>query len=279
LYKYNNATEIARLDETTYARDLVAAFIENGGYTTQPDDSGNQGNQGNTGSEEITLTSIATALQIGEGLQDNYITNDYFYVKGTVIDVPNATWGNLTLADSEGNEIWVYGLYDSKGNRYDSQDFNVVKPKQGDTIIVKAQIMKYFNANTGERKIELKDATFIQKTDEAKTYSLTDIEDIYTIGQGLEANGETSQAYYVVGEIIDIEDAEKGIFTIRDVRGNTLYIYRVTDENGLSFSTTPIQPAVGKKVLIKGIIKRYVSAYNGSEKIELFDAILIPYEE
>ena len=32
-YKYNNLTEIARLDETTFARDLLAAYIKQGGFT------------------------------------------------------------------------------------------------------------------------------------------------------------------------------------------------------------------------------------------------------
>lgn len=31
-YKYNNLTEIARLDETTFARDLLAAYIKQGGF-------------------------------------------------------------------------------------------------------------------------------------------------------------------------------------------------------------------------------------------------------
>ena len=31
-YRYNNCTEIARLDETTFARDLLAAYIEQGGF-------------------------------------------------------------------------------------------------------------------------------------------------------------------------------------------------------------------------------------------------------
>ena len=31
-YRYNNLTEIARLDETTFARDLLAAYIEQGGF-------------------------------------------------------------------------------------------------------------------------------------------------------------------------------------------------------------------------------------------------------
>jgi 2',3'-cyclic-nucleotide 2'-phosphodiesterase (5'-nucleotidase family) len=31
-YRYNNLTEIARFDETTFARDLLAAYIEQGGW-------------------------------------------------------------------------------------------------------------------------------------------------------------------------------------------------------------------------------------------------------
>ena len=31
-YKYNNATEIARYDEITFARDLLAEYIQAGGF-------------------------------------------------------------------------------------------------------------------------------------------------------------------------------------------------------------------------------------------------------
>ena len=59
--------------------------------------------------------------------------------------------------DEEGNEIYVYGLYDTMNNRYDKM---TDKPVAGDTIIVYSTIYKYANGNTVT--VELKNATLIE---------------------------------------------------------------------------------------------------------------------
>ena len=59
--------------------------------------------------------------------------------------------------DENGNEIYVYGLYDASGTRYDSMS---VKPKIGDEIILYSTIYKYSNGST--TTIELKNATLLQ---------------------------------------------------------------------------------------------------------------------
>ena len=53
----------------------------------------------------------------------------------------------------------MYGLYDEEGNRYDAM---TDKPHAGDEVVLFAQIMHYVNPNTGEEKIELKDAILIE---------------------------------------------------------------------------------------------------------------------
>ena len=47
----------------------------------------------------------------------------------------------MTLVDANGDEIYVYGAYDSSGDiRYDSM---VVKPMADDTVIIYGFIKKY----------------------------------------------------------------------------------------------------------------------------------------
>lgn len=142
LYAPNGLTVVDYYDENTFARDLLAEAIEAGELEVKHD--------------AYTLTSIPDALEIGERLGNNQATSDYYYIKGTVKSAPNSTYGNLYLVDDAGNEIYVYGLYDSEGNRYDAMN---VKPVAGDTVVLYSTIYKYYNVST---TIELKNATVVE---------------------------------------------------------------------------------------------------------------------
>ena len=107
--------------------------------------------------ENYTLTSIPDALKIGQALGSNKSTSTEYYIKGTVKSAPDSTYGNLYLVDENGNEIYVYGLYDSFGNRYDNMSN---KPKAGDEIIICGVIKKYVKSNN--TTIEIMNAVVIE---------------------------------------------------------------------------------------------------------------------
>ena len=143
-YKPNGLTIVEYYDSGVYARDLLADAISEGRLeASRPDN--------------YTLTSIPDALRIGQALGSNQETAEEYYVKGRVTGTPNSTYGNLYLVDENGNEIYVYGLYDSFGNRYDKMS---TKPKAGDEIIVCSVIKKYVKNNT--TTIELIGAVVIE---------------------------------------------------------------------------------------------------------------------
>lgn len=148
LYKYNGLTIVDYYDETTYARDLLADAIKDGklndGGTTVPD-------------EHYTVTPISTALGIGEGLAIGEETAEYLYYKGTVSNIINTTYGNFYLTDENGDQIYVYGLKDSYGNRYDSMS---IKPVAGDVVIIRATVKKY-QYSSGDTVIELVNSVVI----------------------------------------------------------------------------------------------------------------------
>ncbi len=139
-YSRNGLTIVDYYDESTYARDLLADAIKEGRLEIRHD--------------SYTLTSIPDALEIGENLGYNESTSEYYYVMGTVKSVVNSTYGNIYITDEDGNEIYIYGLYDTQGNRYDAMDY---KPMVGDTIVVYSTILNY-NAV----KIELNSAIVIE---------------------------------------------------------------------------------------------------------------------
>ncbi len=101
-YAPNNLTEIERYDEGIFARDLLADYIQKGGFTTQ-----------------VTETSISQIITIGNALADNETTTVKYRVRGTVTSIVNTTYGNLYIEDENGNSLYVYGVYDENGNRYD----------------------------------------------------------------------------------------------------------------------------------------------------------------
>ena len=144
-YDKNQTTVIARYDETTFARNLLADYIRKGGWTTQTEQD-----------SVITLTSIPEIISKGNALADNGETSEYYYVKGRIISFDNTEYGNCTIVDENGNELYVYGINDNSGNRYDAM---TNPPQVGDTVILKSVIKRY--VAYGSSKVEFFHAVLI----------------------------------------------------------------------------------------------------------------------
>ena len=139
-YAPNRLTIVEYYEDGIYARDLVAEKIKEGIFDT-------------SGINNYTLTSIPEIISIGEKLKTNETTSKNYYVKGTIKSITNTTYGNIYIEDESGNELLIFGLYDSNGNKYSSMSS---KPQIGDTIIVCGPIY-YYNGET----IEIKNGTLI----------------------------------------------------------------------------------------------------------------------
>ena len=139
LYAPNGLTVVEYFDDGVYARDLFADAIREGRLEV--------------GSNDYTLTSIPEILSIGSALGVGRSTSEYYYVKGTVKSIDNATYGNLYIVDESGNELFVYGVYDADGNRFGNM---TDKPKVGDTVVLTSVIYRY-NSTT----VELKNAILV----------------------------------------------------------------------------------------------------------------------
>jgi 2',3'-cyclic-nucleotide 2'-phosphodiesterase (5'-nucleotidase family) len=127
-YAPNGMTEVARYDETTFARDLLADFIEDGGWG-QP-------------AGEVILTSIPEILALGAGLANNEETSKIYYVQGEIVSItsPNL-YGNMTIKDENGNTLYIYGTWDKSGaNRYGNMNN---PPQVGDKVVLVGAIKKY----------------------------------------------------------------------------------------------------------------------------------------
>ena len=149
-YAPNRVTVVELWEEEIYARDLIAEYIKDGGLGAVA-----PGNGGDT----YPLTSIPEVIADVYALGANVESSSYYYVQGTIVDDPQGTYGNCTIRDEDGAEIYVFGLYGATGGRYDSLSN---PPKKGDTVIVSAIAVLYQRAGSSDLLPELKNAR-IQK--------------------------------------------------------------------------------------------------------------------
>lgn len=105
-----------------------------------------------TSSQKYDIISISEALEIGQNAPSDG-TSEKYYVTGTIQNVDNTTYGNMTIADDTG-ELYIYGLYNFDGSiRYDSF---IDKPVEGDEVILYGVIANY------KGTIEMKNAWLIE---------------------------------------------------------------------------------------------------------------------
>ncbi len=131
-YAANRLTEIARYDAGVYARDLLADYIAGGGLAGTPIP------------DTYTLTDIPTALQICSQLSPGETTQESYFIQGKIVSIASAKYGNMTIEDENGNRIYIYGLNDRNGKRYDKMEY---PPQLGDTVILYGQLQNYVPAN------------------------------------------------------------------------------------------------------------------------------------
>ena len=139
-YASNGLTEIARYKPGVFARDLLADYIKKGGLGW---------------GTEVEFTSIPDVLALGAAIPDNHQTTAYHYVKGTVTSVVSTKYGNIYIEDEDGNELYVYGVWDYTGKvRYDGM---TDPPAVGDEVVLYAPVARYVS-QAGAVTIELKNA-------------------------------------------------------------------------------------------------------------------------
>ena len=90
---------------------------------------------------EGTVITIWEANAIGVSQGPYTYTQDKYYVTGVVTEIRNTRYGNLYIADEEGNTLYIYGLYNYDGSvRFDSMN---PQPVVGETITVYGVLGQY----------------------------------------------------------------------------------------------------------------------------------------
>ncbi len=132
-YAPNKLTVVAEYDPGVYARDLLADYIRSGGLENDPIPEGYQ------------LTDIPTLLGICESMAPGETSQESYFVQGTVVSIANSQYGNVTIQDENGNQLYIYGIYDENGIvRYDGMEN---PPQVGGTVILMGQLQHYVSPN------------------------------------------------------------------------------------------------------------------------------------
>ena len=199
---------------------------------------------------------------------------------GTIGGNINPTYGNFDLTDDTGT-VYVYGLtatelgYGAKNDK----SYASLGLAEGDKIKIHGYRGTYTNANTGETKIEVMYAWFIEKVDGGgDTPDPAGVKAV-TIAEFNAAPDSDTQVYELVGTIGGSINPTYGNFDLTDDTG-TVYVYGLTAtelgygaKNDKSYASLGL--AEGDKIKIRGYRGTYTNANTGESKIEVMYAWFI----
>ena len=196
---------------------------------------------------EAPLKTIPELNTIGAALENKgAATEEKYRVFGVITEIKNTQYGNFYITDSTGATLYIYGLYDAAGTRYDAL---ATKPAVGDYVELEGVVCNYNGA-------QMKNATLKTLT---KPSSITDLN---TTGEALENKGAaTEEKYLATGVITEVKNTQYGNFYIKDAEGKTLYVYGLYNEAGARYDALTVKPAVGDTVVVYGVL----SNYNGAQ--------------
>ena len=127
---------IFALEDASGATGTVVEFAG----STEPVEPSPEPDNSNDPAADSTL-SVADAIALGASKPHNTYTDNKYYVTGVITEVYNDQYGNMKIADKNGNVLTIYGTYSADGStRYDSL---AAKPVAGDTVTIYGIIGQY----------------------------------------------------------------------------------------------------------------------------------------
>ena len=164
-----------------------------------------EGDTAITETKEITTTLSKTPVTntefntiAGALGTNNATTPEKYLVHGIITEIKSEVYGNMYITDANGVTVYLYGLYDAEGNRYDAM---TNKPVVGDYIMVSGA-GSYFNGP------QMKNGTVVKHTTPTELATIdgtvTDVE------------------YLVTGVVTEVANTTYGNLYIADADGKTL---------------------------------------------------------
>ena len=194
---------------------------------------------------EIEEVTIEEFLAKSEG-------ETYYKLTGTVTDIENDSWGNLTIEDETGN-VYVYGVAKDEASVGGGPSFSDLGVEVGDILTIAGKRAS-FNGSP-----QVGDAYYIshkpgQGGDEPDPGEIEEV----TVEEFLAKPVDAGVYYRLTGTITDLYNTAYGNFTLVDETGSVL-VYGLTAEkvssNDQSFSTLGLKE--GDIVTLEGTRAEY----------------------
>lgn len=233
--------------------DVVTVVGKRGAYNNSP--------QMTSGTFE-KIDYVVTPVSIAELLTKPEDKNVYYMITGTVKDIANAAYGNVTLKDGDA-EIYCYGCYPGWGATGDNR--KGLFDKLGVAVGDKLTVIGAKSSHNGQ--VQLANGVFFAY-EKAKAADAPGTEaKPFTVAEAIakcQEIGETSDGviYYGKGKISSIKEVntEKGnaTFNISDdgTDTNAITVFRTKYFGGANF-TAADQIKVGDEVIVQGKLVNY----------------------
>ena len=248
---------LTKLTAQTRVRELTVYTGDSAGGTTPTPPV--EEPEGNPAPDDTNTLTIAEAIELGSNQADGGYTTDKYYVTGTITAVANTQYGNFYIADENGTELYVYGLYSEDGTtRYDGLS---VKPDEGDIVTLYSVVGNYKGTPqlknawlTAHTAGELEEPT-LPDPDADSTLTIVEAK---ALGESKKSNVYTEGKYYVTGVITEVYNTQYGNMYISDENGNTLTVYGTYSEDGSTrYDAMDVKPVAGDTIVVYGIIGNY----------------------
>lgn len=241
------------------------------GSSTTESTQGTEGTEPEDPWAEYEVITIAEAIAICEQTGETQ-TTDKYYIRGTVTEVWNETYGNLNISDETGT-IKIYGSYSADGSvRYDAME---EKPAVGDEVLLYGVLVNY----KGDTP-EMVDAWIIDFVGGSEVpvepSELPEFDSTLTIAELLAlplADGEVTEGrYYVEATIESVTKPQYGAMIITDETGSISVYGSYSEDGSLSYEQMTEKPYKGDKVRL------YVTVQNYNGTMEIKNARIISWE-
>lgn len=201
--------------------------------------------------KDTVCKTIAEAIEVAKKA-GTAGTEVKYTVHGTIKNVSNTTYGEMTIMDETG-ELYLYGLYAKDGSGYDKMEY---KPVRGDEVTVEG-VLKTFND-----KPEMGKATLLDYVHHEQ--EIPDTIECKTIAEAIEVAKKAGETYTlgkyrVKAEIKEIQSVTYGQMTIKDETGE-LSVYGVYGPQGEFFNNLDPVPAVGDIITLEGSLLYFKEA-------------------
>ncbi|MBE6976653.1 MAG: hypothetical protein E7439_05605 [Ruminococcaceae bacterium] len=159
------------------------------------------------------VITIAQALELcGE---PGNITEERYYIRGTIDAITNPTYGAMTISDATGS-IYVYGTYSADGEV--SYSAMTEKPYKGDEVLLHC-ILQNYNGNKEIKNARLIEFKRADVSTDIKDYTAMSIADARTAAEGakVKVSGVVARITYANGKI------PSGVMLVDGT--NSIYVY------------------------------------------------------